>query len=579
MQEKTIQTKVCKQCNSNFDITDKDLEFYDKISPVFSGEKFSIPSPTLCPDCRQQRRLSFRNERKLYKRKCDLTWKNIISMYSPDKNFKVYDYKEWWSDKWDAMDYWIDFDFEKWFFEQFWKLDKLVPKSNLFVSNSENCEYTNLLKYSNNCYYAIAGSQNEDCYHSTFIMGCSNVLDSLFIFNSENCYENVDCYTSFNLFFSQSSKDCRDSYFLYNCEWCENCFWSINLKNKKYYIYNKKYSKDEYFKKLNEILKEDWYINKNIKKLNDIKLKSTHKNYNWVQNDKITWDYISFSKDTFNSYDCTYLENCKYCTWLHKSEDCYDHYAWWIWWKLWYENHLCWNWFHNLLFSNCCEDNCTNLYYSQHCQSVNNCFWCVWLKNKEYCILNKQYTKEEYEKLVPKIIKHMQLPHPNPLLRGEGETTSEWWEFFPSSISPFWYNETVAYEYFPLTKQESQDCWFNWSDYITPIPKVSKIIPADKLPDNISDIPDDILNWAIECEVTKKPFRIIKQELEFYRKHNLPIPKRHPDQRHLDRMALRNPRKLYDRKCDKCSVDMKTTYSSDREEIVYCEECYNMEVY
>jgi CxxC-x17-CxxC domain-containing protein len=117
------------------------------------------------------------------------------------------------------------------------------------------------------------------------------------------------------------------------------------------------------------------------------------------------------------------------------------------------------------------------------------------------------------------------------------------------------------------------------SDYEAPLPKVEKIIPASKLPESITDIPDDILNRAIECEITKKPFRIISQELEFYRKHNLPIPKRHPDQRHLDRMKLRNPRKLYDRKCDKCGVDMKTTYSPERPEIVYCEDCYNKEIY
>jgi formylmethanofuran dehydrogenase subunit E len=87
------------------------------------------------------------------------------------------------------------------------------------------------------------------------------------------------------------------------------------------------------------------------------------------------------------------------------------------------------------------------------------------------------------------------------------------------------------------------------------------------------------LNWAIECEVTKKPFRIIKQELEFYRKHNLPVPKKHPDIRHLERMKLRNPRKLFDRKCDKCDCEMKSTYSKNREEIVYCEGCYEKEVY
>jgi hypothetical protein len=36
MQEKTIEIKICKYCNSSFEITDKDLEFYDKISPIFN---------------------------------------------------------------------------------------------------------------------------------------------------------------------------------------------------------------------------------------------------------------------------------------------------------------------------------------------------------------------------------------------------------------------------------------------------------------------------------------------------------------------------------------------------------------
>jgi len=106
MQEKIIETKSCKQCNSNFEITDKDLEFYDKVSPKFNGEKFQIPSPSLCPECREQLRLLWRNERKLYKRECDATWKAIISVFSPDKEYKVYSQKEWWSNKWDAAQYW-----------------------------------------------------------------------------------------------------------------------------------------------------------------------------------------------------------------------------------------------------------------------------------------------------------------------------------------------------------------------------------------------------------------------------------------------------------------------------------------
>lgn len=142
--------------------------------------------------------------------------------------------------------------------------------------------------------------------------------------------------------------------------------------------------------------------------------------------------------------------------------------------------------------------------------------------------------------MVAKIIKKMQ-------------QDGEWGEYFPSSMSPFGYNETVAAEYFPLDKISATQQGFNWSDYSVPFPKVEKTIPASQLPDDIVNIPNDILNWAITCELTKKPFLILPQELEFYRKHNLPIPKVHPDQRHLDRINMRNPRKLFERDCDKCA--------------------------
>lgn len=80
-------------------------------------------------------------------------------------------------------------------------------------------------------------------------------------------------------------------------------------------------------------------------------------------------------------------------------------------------------------------------FYNVYCFSNQDTFGCIGLRNKQYCILNKQYTKEQYEVLVPKIIEHM-------------KKTNEWGEFFPSSISPFGYNETVAQEYFPITKEK-----------------------------------------------------------------------------------------------------------------------------
>ena len=66
--------------------------------------------------------------------------------------------------------------------------------------------------------------------------------------------------------------------------------------------------------------------------------------------------------------------------------------------------------------------------------------------------MNKQYTKEEYEELVPKIIEHMKTPLTNPLLGGEG--MSERGEFFPMHSSHYAYNETIAQDFFPLTKEQ-----------------------------------------------------------------------------------------------------------------------------
>jgi hypothetical protein len=62
-----IEWKTCRASGIEFPIYQSDLDFYNKISPTFDGQKFQIPTPTLCPEERQRRRLSFRNMFKLKK--------------------------------------------------------------------------------------------------------------------------------------------------------------------------------------------------------------------------------------------------------------------------------------------------------------------------------------------------------------------------------------------------------------------------------------------------------------------------------------------------------------------------------
>lgn len=148
---------TCRECRQSFEISAADLKFYDHISPVFQEKKYLVPPPTLCPDCRQQRRIVWRNERKLYKRSCDLCQKNMLSMFSDTVPFPVYCVHCWWSDRWNPLEYAQDFDFSKPFFEQFAALSKKVPHLGLSVlqESMENSEYCNHAGYLKDCYLIV----------------------------------------------------------------------------------------------------------------------------------------------------------------------------------------------------------------------------------------------------------------------------------------------------------------------------------------------------------------------------------------------------------------------------------------
>ena len=582
--------KSCKNCQQNFEITDEDLKFYEKVSPEFKTTEglslqLKIPPPTLCPECREQRRMTFRNERSLYMRACDLCGKKTISMFSPVNQYKVYCHLCWWSDKWDAMIYGLEYDLNESFLKQFSQLIFKIPQIAILNVNCENSDYVNIEYCDKNCYMVYAGGWTQDSYYGYYILRSKNCLDCTNVNYCELCYELVDSVNCYECKFSINLENCLNCQFSCDLISCKNCFACYNLRGKEYCFFNEQLQKDLYKEKIKKFISENSLtLQKQI--FFDEVFKKVIKKYAYILNSEhCNGDYIKNSKNCSNCYDinkCEDIKNVSIAENLKDSMDCYiSGYPS----ELCYETmSSCVNTFHNI-FSNFCWEGSRDLIYCDHCFSCENCFGCCGLRHKQYCILNKQYTKEEYEKLVPKIIEAMKSPK-SPLTRGLGHPLDkgglgdcEWGEFFPSSISPFGYNETVAQEYFPLTKEEALLKGFKWSDYELEFPHVEKTIPANLLPEIISEIPDDILNWAIQCEVTGKPFKIIKPELDFYRKMNLSIPRRHPDQRHKDRMALRNPRKLWKRNCIKCNAEIQTTYVLEKPEMVYCEDCYLKSVY
>lgn len=499
--EKIIETKVCKKCWAKFYITDKDLEFYNKVSPIFDWKKYTISTPTLCPGCRQQRRLAFRNERELYKRKCSSSWKDIISIYSPEKPYKVYDQDIWWSDIYNPLDYWKSFDFSKSFFNQFQELLNTVPLPNIQNSKSENCEYTNYSRSNKDCYLCVWSWESQDCYYSYRVVHCKSVVDSYDLYSCENCYE------------CSSSKDLYHCLYSHNCHNCSYCFGCIDLYDKKYCIFNKQYTQDERENNIKNIQKEE--IKGNLNKL----VKNATKSI-LINTQNCRWNYLINCKDCFDSYILKWCEWCIYSKIWEHDKDCKDS-------NFFDNNELQYD--STNLQSNykCAFGNLVrytkNSYYLMTSFNSKNCFGCIWLKGNEYCILNKKYTKEEYNKLVPKIIEHMQ-------------NTWEWGEFFPIWLSPFAYNETVSGEWYPLEKDEIASFWYKRKDrddknYSWPIYKPLNTEEYSKIENQ-----QEILNSILKCEITGKPYRIIKQELNFYIRMWIEIPTSHPDIRHIRRI-------------------------------------------
>jgi len=443
------ETKQCQNCHNSFVIDAQDFNFYEKIN---------VPPPTFCPECREQRRIAFRNERSLYKRKCDLCGESVVSRVSPDKPYPMYCQKCWWSDKWNPLSYGRDYDFNKPFFEQFKELLFSVPHIALLGGNSVNSEWVNQETDDRNCYLNVGGHFNEDSAYNTYELYGKDSLDNYWVLHSELCYECVNCERCYRTTFSNECFDCLDVVLSYDCRNCANVFGCAGLRNKQYHIFNNPYSKEAY---------REFFRDKNIasrknlaelkKKAEQIWLSMPRKFASILKSREVSGNFIVESKNSHNIWNAEKAEDSKNLYIVLGLKNSYDGSSV-GWGELCYEGAhgggLYNSKFYAYIFGGAAGVDRINSSYLEYCyttQSSHNCFGCVNAKNIEYCILNKKYSKEDYEKITVKIREQMiEMPY----IDKKGRVY-KYGEFFPIEISPFGYNETVAQEYYPLTHEEA----------------------------------------------------------------------------------------------------------------------------
>lgn len=541
--------KQCVQCSQEFSIRNWDRNFYAKID---------VPEPLLCPDCRAQRRMMFRNEKSLYRRNCGLCKRQIIALYSEEKPFPVYCQDCYWSDQWDGLALGSDYDANIPFFTQVKRLLEHAPRLAIINTLSENSEYCNYSSSNKNCYLSLGNFYEQDCMYGRYSTKNNDCYDYLWLYGCELCYESIFTKNCFQSFYLDRCEDCRDCRFSVDLKGCSNCLFCANLRHKDFYILNKRYSKDEYFEKLSSFNLDSFSEFTKARKFffSEFRLKFPFRSVYQVNSEDCVGDNHENCKNLYQSFDCTSCEDSAYvsqtdevyssmdmtCNGYERSE-------------LLYQTTGCTAIF-NCIGIDCCW-NSNDLAYSAFCFNSHDCFGCVSLQRKEYCILNRQYRKEEYIKLRSEIIQRM-------------KNDGVWGEFFPADLSPFGYNETIAIEYFPLTKGEIETRKWKWKSDEDKTHQPQQI----PFPEKTSEIDEKICDSLLVCTNCSKNYRIMKPEFSFYKKLELPIPRECPNCRLALRMKRRNPRKLYDRSCSNCGSAMQTGFAPEQPEKVFCESCF-----
>lgn len=570
--ENIVETKKCRISGEEFVVTDRDLEFYDTLSPVFAGQKCAISSPTLCPRERQIRRMVWRNYDQLYKSTCSLTGKEIVSTYKPGTPYKVASLESWWSDSWNPCDYGQSIDFSRPFFPQFHELDQRVIHMPSSVSKSENSIFTNFSINNRNCYLSFRVAECEECYYDLLIVRSRYCFDCYDVTDSEYLYECVHTAKSYHSFYCTNCENCQECYFLRDCSGCEDCFGSCNLRNARFVFNNIQLTEVEYRVKKQQALKNLGDANQVRANFLRFSEKFPKRYMTGYSNENVTGDFLFSNKNVVFWFECKDSDNLRYAHGTIHANDCIDFSFGYFCDKSLEVCGVVW-WYGQLFCVNNINDG-ANLLYSKDCANATiDCFGCISLNKGRNCILNRSFSQHEYEENVGKLIAHMC-------------STGEWWEFFPAEMSPYDYNESAAHTHFPLSREEVESRGLGW--YESPSEAmIEKFIPLtiyqyderivgyEKAKSNI----DTLLSATLLCLTTGKKYKILPQELSYYLENSLPIPLHHPIVRSQIRMGQALPMELHNRTCAECWQAISTSYAPNRPETVLCDICYQKLVY
>ena len=561
-------TRTCKwreehmHCEGEFEITAEDISFLKMLR---------VPPPNYCPTCRRMRRLVHMNMIQLFNRPCNAPDHNelMISILPEECPFPVYDYQYFISDDFDAFSFGVKYKKETGPLETLFALRKKFPMPSFLNRDpsSINSEYSNGGRNLKNGYYVMGCYNSEDVWYSNLVNKSRNVMDSRAIQDSEFVYGSLYSDHLYKSSFIYFSKNCTNSMFLFDCKGCDFCFGCVNLRNAKYHVYNRQLSKEDYesFMKsiypisitaLSEYKKKFWALVVELPMNASRNIASTN----------VSGTGITHSRNIFDVVDADHSENIRHADGALSHKDSMDFLFSGGHSSMLYGAINIGSQSSNVRFS-VSSKFCNDSEFIFNSKNLSHCFMCFGLQSKSHCVLNTQYSPEEYFTLMDDIKEEM-------LKRGEYE------DGLGLEFSAQAYNFSMAQIAYPLADEEIKKL----GGFVAREPETNvgntPVISANDIPQTIENTTDDILNYGIKCEIANRPFRIIVSELEFYRRMKLPLPTRHPIVRMGDMFRLAPSGKKYQTVCAKCGKTIESIWNPREKSFMpYCEKCYQQEVY
>lgn len=282
------------------------------------------------------------------------------------------------------------------FLSQYQRLVARIPRAPTYSANNENCPYTGHTYHSKNSYSCFDCAYCTDCLYCFDSARTTNCVDSDYAVDSELLYECVDFYKSYNCAYSQYCARLYDSSFCYDCHDSHDLFGCTHLKQKQYCIFNKQYTKEEYEKKVSELLVRP--VEENYRALAEL-IKRYPMGPTYVSHSQNCdfGNHVHYALDCYLCFDAARSEHCGYLYDSFYCKHCFDM-------TQCAHCELCYECQDSSKLYNCqwvdWSSNCFDSSYLTNCGDCHNCFGCVGVKHKKFCILNKQYTEEEYMRVM-----------------------------------------------------------------------------------------------------------------------------------------------------------------------------------